>query len=202
MRYKQITTALVICLSIFQISFAQENSTEVVDQSLDQRFNSLVENSETFNEYKVIKKTTLNEFWKVVSDSVALSEESRKSGLSTIKIKQRQIEDLNLIVANKDKELASGEEEKSNISVLSGDFNKSTYAIVSVIIPLVLLLVIGIVIVKMKSDNSKTVASQKELSSLTAEFETHKKSALEIQMKLKRELQTEWNKLAELSKKP
>lgn len=190
---------VLFCLLFCQISIAQQNDN-TDDQTLNEQYNTLIENSETFNEYKVIKKNTLNDFWKVVSDSVALLNTEKKEALSTVRSKQTQIDALNSTIQTKDKELATGEAEKSNITVLGADISKSLYAIISILIPLALLVVIGFLIVKSKVDLQSTKSAKKDLTTLEEEFKEHKKRAMDNQSKLNRELQTERNKLAELKK--
>jgi len=176
---------------------AQNEST---DQSLNGQYQNLVENSESFNEYKVIKKKVLSDFWRVVSDSTSKSRAAQKSSLETIKAKEAQIEELNATIEVKDVELASGEEEKASITVLGASINKSAYAVVSVILPIVLLGLIGLLLVKFKTNAYTTNTAVKNLEQTEAEYEEYKKKALETQMKLKRELQTERNKISEVNR--
>ncbi len=182
----------------FQVSIAQQNETPK-DQTLNQQYNTLIEKSETFNDYKVLKKNKLNAFWKTVSDSVSLADKSKREALATINVKKAQIEELNSVIKTKDEELATGEEEKSNISVAGIQVNKSSYAVISVILPVALLGVIGFLIVRIRMYHQTTSTAQKELKTMENECNDYKKRALDTQIKLNRELQTERNKLLELS---
>jgi hypothetical protein len=186
-------------LALILISF-QSNAQDNISQSLSQQYNSLIEDSETFNEYKVIKKTVLNDFWKVVGDSISENRAIKKEAFSNIKTKQAQIDELNQTIETKNQELAEGEEEKTSIAVLGVNTNKSLYAIVSIIIPFVLLVVIGALVVKIRANVITTKTAVSESSKMESEYEDYKKKAMDIQMKLKRELQTERNKLMEISR--
>ena len=68
------------------------------------------------------------------------------------------------------------------------------------ILPFLLIaLIIGLWL-KLKSDGIATKEAKRSLSLVEKEYENYKKRALDNQMKLKRELQTERNKLLELKK--
>ncbi len=182
----------------FQVSVAQQNEN-IGDQTLNQQYSTLIEKSETFNDYKVIKKNKLKAFWKTVSDSVNQAGKSKREALAAIGVKKAQIEELNDIIKTKDEELATGEEEKSNITVAGIPFNKSSYAVISTILPAALLGVIGFLIVRIRMYHQTTRTAQKELKTMENECNDYKKRALDTQIKLNRELQTERNKLLELS---
>ena len=177
-----------------------QESITAENQTLNQQYNTLIEKSETFNEYKVIKKTVLTDFWKVVNDSLTVSDNNRIETLTTLNSKKAQIDALNNTIQEKDNELATGEQEKSTLMVLGSRTNKSSYAIISVVIPLVLLTVIGFLVVKSKANTSSTKTAKQDLTDLEVEFENYKKRALEVQAKINRELQTERNKLQEMKR--
>lgn len=191
--------SFVFCLLSFHVSTAQQGENNQ-NQTLNQQYNSLIENSETFNDYKVIKRNKLTDFWEVVNDSITLVNKSRREANTTIETKKNQIQELNSVIQQKDQELATGQEEKSTLIVLGVKTNKSSYAIISIIIPFVLLIIIGFLAVKSRIDSQTTKSAKQHLSSIEKEYEDYKKRALDNQVKLNRELQTERNKLLELTK--
>lgn len=191
--------SLLFCVLFAHVSMAKQDAVSQ-NQTLNEQYNTLIEKSETFNEYKVIKKTTLTDFWKVVSDSVREVNKSKREALTTIATKSAQIEDLNNIILKKEEELAAGEEEKANITVLGSEISKSFYAVLSLVIGLALLVVIGFLIAKSRVDSLTAKTSRQNKSILEKEYEEYKKRALDIQVKLNRELQTERNKLSELKR--
>jgi len=191
--------SFLFCALFAHVSLAQQDATSQ-NQTLNEQYKTLIEKSETFNEYKVIKKNTLTDFWRVVSDSVRAVNKSKREALSTVKTKNAQIEDLNNTILKKDEALAAGEEEKANITVLGAEVSKSLYAVISLVIPLVLLVVIGFLIAKSRVDSVTAKTSRQNKLILEKEYEAYKKRALDIQAKLNRELQTERNKLSELKR--
>ena len=191
--------SFVCCVLLFHISNAQQDET-AKNQTLNQQYKTLMEKSETFNDYKVIKINKLTNFWKVITDSIALVDKSKTEALILVEAKKTQIEELNNTIQQKDKELATGEEEKSTITVFGSRTKKSSYAIISIIIPFALLVVIGFLVVKFRVNTQTTKSAKQDLSTLEKEYEEYKKRALDSQTKLNRELQTERNKLVELNK--
>ena len=56
-----------ICLALFALAIVAQGQEE---ETLNGKFQNLVESSETFNQYKVITKTNLDAFWSEVMDSL------------------------------------------------------------------------------------------------------------------------------------
>ena len=98
----------------------------------------------------------------------------------------------------KDEEISQLEYEASHISVLGIGMFKEAYLAIS--FTLVALLVAALVFLYGRSKTSILTARKKmqEFSKLNAEYEDYKKDSLEKQMKLRRELQTQINKLEEI----
>lgn len=166
-------------------------------QNVQDQFEELKESSETFKDYKVIKIEKLNGFWSGVTDSLAAQQEE----IGTLKT---EINQLNSRISVLDTEVATARESEEaalyngeHIAFLGIDFGKTTFTILFVAITVILLIVIAIGFFRLKeratTANKKIVAYDK----LHDEYEEYKKNALEKQMKLRRELQTERNKLAE-----
>lgn len=190
---------LVCVFLIFNVSIAQKIET-INNQSLSKQFKLLLEKSETYNDFKVIKQSELLNFENVMIDSLNTLNHSKLEAFSKIKTQEVKIVDLNSSIDEKDSQLAESEGKNSSISILGMQINKNFYAIISVIIPLLLLGVIGTLFFKLQHNNQGTKEAQKQLKSLENEYEDHRKRTLDNQMKLKRELQTERNKLLEFKK--
>ncbi|MEM9390004.1 MAG: hypothetical protein AAGA02_05995 [Bacteroidota bacterium] len=167
-------------------------------QTLDDQFNELRDNSETFKIYKVIQQTELNQFWKVVSDSVGVLKESIKQSQTEIDRQGNKIAEQKNVIQSKDDEMASLLYETGHISVLGIDFFKEAYIAVSFSIIGILVVVLLLFFTRFKS--SQNIAKQKvaDWKKISTELEEFKKESLEKQMKLRRELQTQLNKLNEI----
>ncbi|MDH5365798.1 MAG: hypothetical protein OEW67_02370 [Cyclobacteriaceae bacterium] len=190
---------LIYVFLIFNASIAQKNDISE-NQTLSKQFKLLLEKSETYNDYKVIKQSELSNFEKIMIDSLNTLNSSKQEAFTKIKSQEVIIVDLNSSISEKNNQLSSSEEENSSISIIGIQINKVFYAIISVIIPLLLIGVIGFLLFKLQHNNQRTKEAKKQLKSLENEYEDHRKRTLDNQMKLKRELQTERNKLLEFKK--
>ena len=190
---------VLFCTLSFHLSLSQENDS-TQQQTLNQQYEEMIRRSETFNDYKVIKQYILSDFWQVVNDSIAQKNRSEQEALSTAQTKQTQLETLKNIIVTKDKELIANQEEKLTITIFGTRVNKSSYVILSIMIVFVLLALIIFLILKTKIGHEIAKIAKKDLSMMEQEYEDYRKRTLNAQIKLKRELQTERNKLTELKK--
>lgn len=196
-----LTTAISIgALTLFLNPLCLAQNSDAIDaQNLKDRYEKMVDNAETYTEYKVIKKVDLNYFWQTVEDTLSVINSQKNNAYTTINSQKHEIEQLNASIEEKNNLLQEGEHEKANLGVLGIDINKTTYSVVSLLLYGVLVTFIVILFLKLVSNNSTTRNAKSELTLVEANFEEYKRAALEKQMKLKRELQTERNKLMDLS---
>lgn len=189
----------VLALTLFIIPASVAQNSEIIEnQSLKDQYDHMIEKSETYAEYKVIKTEKLNAFWQTAQDSLKMINDQKNDANTTINSQRYEIEDLTTTIAEKDELLQQGESEKANISVLGIVFNKTAYSFISLIIYCGLIVIIGLLYTKLKTNNSITKTAKQTLYDVEQQYEEHKKVALEKQMKLNRELQTERNKLMEV----
>lgn len=168
------------------------------DMNLQTRYEVMKANSQTYEDYKVIKEYILEAFWKITMDSV-------KAQKRQLALANSKIDSLNTALANSKTELsghlASVEDltySSKHISVLGVPFGKGTFlilvgAVVAGFIALAVMLV-G----RMKIINAEMKEKMLVAHTITLEFEDYKRKALDKQTKLSRELQNERNKLMEL----
>ncbi|MEM6524483.1 MAG: hypothetical protein AAF693_11850 [Bacteroidota bacterium] len=180
---------LLFFLLVFSSSFSQ---------TLDEQFNKLKDDAETFKVYKVIKQTELNTFWTTVSDSVTELKRKVQDAGAEIQQQSNIISQQKDILQSKDEEIASLQYNTSHISVLGIDFVKEAFIAIS--FSIIGVLIAGLIFVFTRFKNSQVIAKQKvgEWKKLNDEYEGLKKDSLEKQMKLRRELQTYINKLNEI----
>ncbi len=167
-------------------------------QSLDDQFRELRDGSETFKVYKVIKQTELNAFWSVVMDSVKEVRSELAEAYLTIEKQRVDMSERDKTITGKDEEISELEYSASHISVLGIGMFKEAYLAIS--FTLVALLIAALVFLYGRSKTSIATARKKvqEYAKLNADYEEYKKDSLEKQMKLRRELQTQINKLEEI----
>ena len=196
----KIGSVLIILLVSTSQIFSQ--SKEVVDKGdLSSQYTDLVEGSESFKEYKVIKKTKIRGFWNVVEDSLSVYRTNISQLNNTIIGKDNEISGLSQMIEEKDQALEEASFEQEHIKFIGIDFGKKTFIIFNLVIIFGLLGGLIFAISRMKVSNKLALQKRKEFVKLDSELQEYKKGALDKQMKLRRELQTERNKIEELKLK-
>lgn len=184
--------------AVIFISLIVVSSFGASAQSLQQQFELLKENSENYKVYKVIKQSELNNFWNTVNDSVNSVKNEIKASNQQIKGQQAEISQLNLKINSNQQEIEGLQHETSHINVVGIDFSKDGYIILNFTIILILIAGLAVLYYKFRHDNKVAKSKVLEFQRLDAEFEDYKKTSLEKQMKLRRELQTERNRIDEI----
>src|SRR5690606_40765758 len=167
---------LFLLCSLTLGAYAQDNTTEEetvtepVATTLNELYNVLKETSNTYNNYKIIRETKLDAFWKGVTDSIAATKEQLQLTQAKVNELQGELEGIKKDLAAKDKELAAHQHATTHISVMGIDILKENfiYTFWGVISFLVLaLLIIGY---RFKESNRVTAATRKENNTLKEEM--------------------------------
>lgn len=195
---------------------AQGTATEEnqAANSLSGQFNNLKTKSNSYmegsREYKVVNVSLLNSFWQSVQATIKQTEQKQikelnatKQDLTEARAKideqAKQLEALKQDNAKKDAAVQQSEDAVNNISVLGLGIHKQVYVIINTSIILLLLLILGVIFTQYKSSKKVTDAKKKEFDDIDREYNDYKKNARERELKIKRELQTEMNLVAELN---
>ncbi len=183
------------------INYAQDASEGEVAKDLKTQYNEMLESSETFTDYKVIKKSTLYQYSKAVGDSL----QENRDEINALKIESAEnkakINQLSSKITELEEQLATSEELRESLTFLGINMSKSTYH------SIVWTLIGGLAIfgafayVSFTRSNSVTTTTKKDFDKLQTEFEQHKVRSHEKQIKIARELQTERNAVEELKTK-
>lgn len=193
---KQI--ALLFALLVSTAAFCQQEADALEgNYPLHERFQVLKSKSQNYREYKVIRETVLDSFWKIVRDSVAKKESALASRDQNIKQLNATLAETQAALKKKEESMAEIVHDSTHINVLGINFSKSVFiTTVGVIIGLLVLLVVFIT-GRLKLTHSSMKERADAYTSLSNEFEDYKRKAMEKQTKLSRELQTERNRLSE-----
>ena len=199
---KNILT-LVFCIAALHLSItsnAQDVSEEKASD-LSGQFQELKTESESYNDYKVIKTYKLNTFWKQVEDSLGqYRKEITDSGREITSLKS-EISELNRQLTDVKASLEDSESRNDSIGVFGLEVQKSLYNVIVWAIIGGLLFLTGSMFIGFKSNAISTKKAKKDYHDLMEEFDIYRKESRDKQMKLGRELQTERNKLEEYKEK-
>lgn len=175
---------------------------ELEDQpnTLNEKFESLNATSETYEQYKVITITRLNDFWTEVLDSLQAGN-SKIDRLTNLSADQKvQLDQLQSKIDGLEAELEQVQNVTTTISFIGIDFQKTTYHVIVWGIIVILIIVSILIWWTNKSGSSSAKQAREEYDAITAELESVKNKAREHQVKLKRELQTALNQLEDLKR--
>ncbi|MBD1397738.1 hypothetical protein H9Q13_11230 [Pontibacter sp. JH31] len=205
--------SLLIVLT-FAAPLVQAQGTATEDNKLSGQFNDLKTNSNSYSEgnreYKVVNVSLLNAFWQSVQATIKQTEQKQikdlnatKADLATARAKineqEKQLQALKLDNAAKEAAVQQSEDAVNNISVLGIGIHKQVYVIINTAIIALLLIALGVIYTQYKSSKKVTDEKRKEFESIDQEYNDFKKNAREREIKIKRELQTEMNLVAELN---
>ncbi len=193
------TLALICMVFISNYSVAQTETTAVKKDlsngTVAEQFDYVIENSNRYQSFKVIKKEWMYTLKQHVKDTLKSFHEDIAELNADIKIKKDRISDLENSLGGVEANLTSVSSEKDNINFMGTAMTKAKYKSLmwSVIAGLGALFVFFLF--KFKSSNSITKSVKNDLSQLQIEFSDHKKSALLREQELGRKLQDELNKV-------
>jgi len=195
---KLAITILLVVQSIFSIN---ATATEPID-TLDilSKIDYIIDNSNKYKEFKVVKKTWLYDLKSQISDSLKNTSIETSKTIHQIGIQREEIETLKQTISETNSTLSNANSEKDKISLLGISLQKGTYngIMFSTIIMLFILLLIFVI--RFRASNKMTLETKTGYNSLDNEFELYKKNALDKEQKLKRQLQDEINKNSRLTK--
>lgn len=181
---------LVSFFGLTSFMFAQENTST----TLDQQFENLIRKSNSYQEFKVVKKVKLNLLRKNSNDSLVALKRNIIVSNTTIEEQKNTINSLKEQLTISQSDLSVSKEKESGIEILGFLTKKTTYNLIMWSIIGVLLAFLLFTFYRFKNSNSITKSSKLKLLETEEELESHKKKALEQQQQLRRKLQDEINK--------
>jgi hypothetical protein len=178
---------LTVCCALYVLpAIAQQNTT-----TLEEQFVDVIDKSNRYEEYKVVKIYKLNNLKKNVLDSIASIKKDLENAQGTMAVQKSEIDTLTQSVASLQTELKTSIENQDGIILLGALITKTTYKITVWGIIGLLVLVALFLSYKFKNSNAITKAANLKLSETDEEFETHRQRALEREQQLRRKLQDE-----------
>ncbi|MBC5994556.1 hypothetical protein [Pontibacter cellulosilyticus] len=210
---KAFILSLVLMSSVGVTTQAQNTATKEAKASeqLQNQFKSLKDNANSYREgsreYKVVSVSAMDAFWNSVESNIKATEtkldkarsgskEELEQAQSKIDAQQAQIEAL-----QKDNALKDEEVKKSDSISVFGVLYIPKQAFVIMMFSIIGLLLVVAAVFYFQFKNSKVVTDQKKRAydEIDAELQEVKKTAREKELKLKRDLQTEMNRIDELN---
>lgn len=199
---RRFSSICFVALATFFASIlsSAQDQEPVAPVTLNEKFNELKTTSETYEQFKVITTTRLDDFWKEVQDSLKVQKENSVRLLTEVTERKLEAEQLQSKMDGVSAELEKAQSNTTTISFLGADIQKSTYHLVVWSIIAILLILCVIIWWTGKSGSSTAKQAKEDYDTISAELESTKNKAREAQVKLKRELQTALNQVEELKR--
>ncbi|MCK7590865.1 tRNA (guanine-N1)-methyltransferase [Subsaxibacter sp. CAU 1640] len=195
---------LAVVLFSFLISsqlFAQETSNDtdedklsLYEGSIDNQFEYVIQKSYSYQEFKNVKKTWLYELKAHTLDSLKALQNDLDNTQKSVDSLVLEIQGLKTNLSDTKMNLANTIEEKDNMALFGMPMSKSNYSTIMWSIIGLLLILLLVFIYKFRNSNAVTRQSKLALSDIEEEFEEHRRTALEREQVVRRQLQDELNK--------
>lgn len=184
---------MIVTFSVAQDSI-QNRSQASMSGTLDKQFDYVVQKSNNFQEYKVVKKDFLTILKRNSLDSV----NRFKTELGDLKAEfakhSATIQQLKDTLKTTQSELDKLKIAQDNVSFLGTQVSKANYNMIMWGIVSVLLLILVVFLFQLKGAKYTAKDAKNNLDKLEDDFEEYKRKALEKEQKLGRQLQDEINK--------
>ena len=177
------------------------NSVVSQDSTLEYQFEDLKKKSNNYQVYKVVKKTDLDGFWKSVNDTLKTNAAEVNALKNEVAGLKSELNSLQNQLAQRDSSLANQEYMIEHMDFLGVSVGKGTYKTITWVIICILIVVVVVLYFKFTGANKITKSTRREFTTLQEEFEAQRQKARETETKLKRDLQTEINKIEEMKEK-
>jgi outer membrane murein-binding lipoprotein Lpp len=189
---------MVFCVYLLSVTLATAQSREALEgnHTLKERYEIMKDKAESYNDYKVIKNVILDGFWKINMDSMAKVKSDLHTANATIAKLKGEIQGAADKVKAAETAMEQSSHERTHMNVFGMPVAKGVFVTTSLII--VAALVIALLTVLSTFNVLRRSNREKELTihGIMSEFDAFRKKALEKEVKISRELQSERNKLS------
>lgn len=195
---KTLTLFLFTCL-LFNVANAQQTKSDedklsLTEGSIDNQFEYVIQKSNNYQDYKVIKRTWLYTLKAHTMDTLKAIQKNLVDTQSIVDNQATQIDTLKRNLSETKLILAETNEQKDNMALFGLQMSKKNYNILMWSIIGVLFAFLLLFIYKFKNSNTITKMAKKALLETEEEFDEHRRIALEREQKVRRQLQDEINK--------
>lgn len=175
-------------------NFAQEDINQEDTHSLQGQMNQVFEKSNSYQNYKVIEKVKLNALRQNILDSISGLQSTIVNLQQDVNARRKSIDSLNTELTVVTEDLAQSQERENGIRVLGMLTSKTTYNAIVWSIILILLLVGAFFFYRFSTSHGIIREANQKVEELETENENLRRTHLEREQKLRRQLQDEINK--------
>lgn len=185
-----LSTFALFC---FSTSFAQtanaDEKLSLNSGTIDNQFEYVIRRSNSWQEYKTVKKTWLYALKAHTIDSLKAVHKDLNDTRAIVETQAKEIETLKQNLSNTKTSLDETVIEKDNMELFGIQMSKANYSLILWSIVGVLSALLLFFIYKYRNSNTITKHANKSLAETEEEFEEHRRNALEREQKVRRQLQ-------------
>jgi chromosome segregation ATPase len=185
---------ILLLLSVQLLKAQPGNPAQADTSSLQVQYDAMIDASNRFQRFRVVRQDFLNAFIANVSDSISGYTSEIGALKATITEQKTKITTQETEISNRDTEIGSLNGEKDSISLLGMQLSKTTYNVVLWSIIGILLAALLFAIARMQVALSGSRDARVAREKTAEELEKSRKKRLEVEQKLRRQLQDERNK--------
>ncbi len=163
-------------------------------KTFDAHFDDIINKSNRYEDYKVVKRYKLDNLKKAITDTVVAYKEDISALENNLATNNAQIDALKADLAKIQADLKTAVDAENNMSVFGIQTSKGAYNGIMWSSLGILLLLLLVFIFRFKNSNAVTKDAQAKLVEVEEEFESHRQRSLEREQQIRRKLQDELNK--------
>lgn len=191
---KNFTLLVLAVFFCSSLTFAQDTTQKRPSNTIENQFKDVVDGSNDYQEFKVIKKSEINKLRSNILDTVASFEANIKILDTQIETQKNEIDALSENLTKTEEDLALSQKKENGIEVLGLLTQKATYTSIMWSIIGILVVALAFFIYKFKNSHSVTSNIRSKLAETETEMEKVRQARIVEQQQLRRKLQDEINK--------
>ena len=193
---KQIKLLTIITFLLCVTSYAQQSEPErkLDSGTIENQFDYLIEKSNRYQDYKVVKRTWIERLKRVVDDSLNVVKKELIETKKVLSEKENEIVGLTNSLETTNQNVSNLNNQKDSMNFFGMLISKPLYNTILWSIIGVLLAGLIVYILRFSRSNSITNESNSKFEELDKEYESHRQRSLEREQQLRRKLQDEINK--------
>lgn len=180
---------LVATLALTSTVFAQGNS-----KTINNQFSSLFNKSSNYQNYKIVDKQSLLDLQQNVEDSISRYKSKLKENQVLIEQHNQELQGISTKLETVEQELKTSLAKEDHFEFFGIAANKNTFQAIIVALFALLLALAGVFYYRFKKCHVHTKDAITKLKDTDEEFDTYRKTSLEREQKIRRQLQDEINK--------
>lgn len=184
----------ILPLFLFAVQLSAQDSIQVYKNTLNNQMIEAFDKSNSYQDYKVVKKTQLVTLKRNILDSVSNLERKIASQKNDLELQKNEIDSLTKSLKISQEELIKSKDKEDGIIIFGTLTSKATYNAVMLGIIALLVLVGGFLFYRFLNSHKITNATELKMAEIEIELEDYRRNSLEREQKLRRKLQDEINK--------